>query len=356
MQSRSRRYLRRIGGFWIALAVLLVAARIALPFAIERYLDRVLARDPVYVGHVGDVDVALWRGAYAIDDVVIEKRSGRVPVPLFAAERVDLSILWSALFRGALVAEIDFEAPRLNVVRGRGAATRQTGAETDWRRTVEELFPLRIDRVTARRGEVHYRDFHADPQVDVHVGGVQLELQNLTNSRDIAESRVATVSLDGVPMGQGRVSLSGDFDPLRAPPTFDVDLTVRGAALTQWNDFLRAYAGFDVEAGTFELYAELQADGGRFEGYVKPFFTDVDVLRFEEERDEQSLFASLWEAIVGTAAEVLEDQEHDRQATRIPIAGTTTGTKLGFWPALGSALRNAFFEALVPSLENSVGG
>ena len=135
----------------------------------------------------------------------------------------------------------------------------------------------------------------------------------------------------------------------------DFEGQLRGLSLPSFNDFLRAYVGADVQRGTAQIYAELQAKDGSFSGYVKPFFEGVDVLEIEEEAKEQGLLASLWEALVGVTAETLEDQSRDRVATRIPIAGSVASPQVGFWTTLGNVLRNAFVEALVPALENSVG-
>lgn len=334
---------------------ILVAARAALPIAIQRYVNRVLDRHESYAGRVGDVDVALIRGAYTIEAVEILKRNGKVPVPFFASEWVDLSIQWRALFDGALVGEVSFERPQINLVAAPSRASQQTGAGVDWRETVEDLFPVKINRVNVRDGSLHFRNFHSEPRVDVYVHHLDLLAENLTNSRDLSADRVAQVTLRAVPMNAGLLRARVSLDPFAERPDFDLDAEVKGADLTQWNDFLRAYAKFDVQRGGFSLYAELLAKEDRFDGYVKPFIQDVDVLRFEEERDEQGLLASLWEGVVGVAAEIFEDQPHDRVATRIPIAGSVDDPRVGFWATLGNVVRNAFVESFVPSLERSIG-
>jgi hypothetical protein len=156
-------------------------------------------------------------------------------------------------------------------------------------------------------------------------------------------------------MNRGRLWARVEVDPFAQRPDFDLDGAVTGADLTQWNDFLRAYAGVDVQRGSFSVYVELLGHAGRFEGYLKPFVEDLDVLRLEDEIEEQGFFASIWEALVGGAAEVLEDQPEDRQATRIPLSGSVDDPEASFWAALGGALRNAFVERLLPQLEGSVG-
>lgn len=339
----------------LAVVALAIVARALLPGAIQRYVNGVLDRDETYQGRIGDVDVALIRGAYEIEDVAIEKRNGKVPVPLFAAPVVSLSIRWRALFDGALVGEVELDRPQVNLVAGPTPAQRQGGAGVDWRRTVEDLFPLRIDRLAARKGSIHFRAFDTDPPVDVYLREVDAVAENLTNSLDLSEDRVARVRLTAVPMNAGALRVRASLDPFSSRPDFDFDGQVTGADLTQWNALLRAYAGLDVQRGGISVYSELLARGDRFEGYVKPFLRDVDVLDFREEVEEQGLLASLWEGVVGVTQEVFEDQPNDRLATRIPLSGTVEDPRVGFWTTLANVLRNAFVESFAPRLEGSVG-
>jgi hypothetical protein len=344
----------RQAGIALALLVgLLLAVRALAPIAVQRYVNRTLDRAEGYEGHIGDVDLNLWRGAYEVEQVEIVKSGGRVPVPLLRAPLVDLSLEWGALFDGAIVGEIWFEQPELNFVAG-PAAERQSGAEADWRTVVEDLLPVRINRVTVRDGTMHFRSFGADPPLDVYLQDVDLVVLNLTNSEDLSEDLVARARFEAVPMDRGRVRARMAIDPYAARPSFDLDCQISGVALTHLNDLFRAYAGIDVQRGRLDLVAELQAEDGSFRGYIKPFFADVDVLG-REELDDQSWLASLWEALVGGTVELFEDQEQDRVATRIPIAGTVSSPDVGFWRTLGNVLRNAFLEAFVPSLEHSVG-
>src|SRR5690606_37591710 len=80
---------RRMLEWTIGILVVLIACRVALPYGVEWYVNKKLDESPDYEGHVGDVDIHLYRGAYSIDDVSITKTDGDVPVPLFAAPRVE---------------------------------------------------------------------------------------------------------------------------------------------------------------------------------------------------------------------------------------------------------------------------
>lgn len=351
----------RRGGPWLVIPAafvvlaIAIALRLALPSLIARYVNRTLEANPTYTGSIGEVDVALWEGKYGITDVKILKRGGKVPVPFFVGPRVDLSVEWRALLDGAFVGEVVFERPELNFVNGRSSASSQSGVGGRWRALVESLFPIRINRVEVRDGSIHFRDFDAKLPVDVYLKQVELVARNLTNSTDETTDRVARMRVTAVPMNQGRLRARASFDPLAKPPSFDFDGEVTDADLTEWSRLTRAYLGVDVESGTFAIYAELLSEAGRFKGYVKPFFRNVELLEFPGELTEQNPLRSVWEAVLGAIAGLLERPGSDSAATRIPIAGTVEDPDASFWVALGSAVSNAFVEALPERLEQSVG-
>lgn len=352
-----RRRLRSWRSPWllaaVALVVVLVAARAYAPIAVRHYVNRTLAASEGYEGRIGDVDLNLWRGAYQIQNLDIVKKSGKTPVPLLRAPIVDLSIEWRALFDGAVVGEIWFEHPEFNFVAG-PPEEQQSGVETDWRDVVRKLFPVKINRLTVRDGSVHFRNFHTNPKVDVFLRDVNGVARNLTNSKRLSEDMVAHATFSAVPMNSGHIEAHLAIDPYADSPSFDFDCKVSGVALSNFNDFFRAYAKVDVERGRLELVSELQAKNGSFHGYIKPFFENVEVINKEEVK-EQGFFKTLWESIVGGAADVLKNSTDQAVATRIPISGTVESPRMGFWPTLGNVLRNAFVQAFVPALEHSVG-
>jgi len=55
-----------------AVALLLIAACVAMPYIVEDYANEKLASLDSYDGQVGDIDIHLWRGAYSIDDIEID--------------------------------------------------------------------------------------------------------------------------------------------------------------------------------------------------------------------------------------------------------------------------------------------
>jgi hypothetical protein len=333
----------------LGLVALIVGARIAAPYLIERVVNDKLAGLGGYTGSIDDVDLSLWRGAYQIEGIRIDKSTGKVPVPFLAIERLDLGVEWRALFDGSIVARVVLFRPEVNFVKGPTKAQTQTGKEADWRAELEQLVPLRIDSFVIVDGEVHYRDFHARPKVDVALDHLAVKVTNLTNSKEISADRVADFEVDGVLMKSGRLKVDGDIDPFTKQPTFNLKVRLDDLRITQLNDFLKAYVNVDAEKGKLSLYSDLRAKNGSFEGYAKPLIEGLDLLTWKKE-DERPI-EKLWEGLVGATAEVFENQPHDRLATRLPIEGRFDRPDISAWEAIIETLRNAFVRVLRHGLD-----
>jgi hypothetical protein len=301
---------------------------------------------------VADIDLSLWRGAYQIDGLRIFKTGGKVPVPFLSVREIDLSVEWKALFDGSIVAEIELFAPKLNFVSAKQPQESQTKIDKSWTETVKDLVPFDINRVAIHNGQVHYRDLEAKPRVDIFVQKLHVVARNLTNSESLGKTLYATVKGDALAMGSGKIDFTGRVDPYAKHPTFDLAFSLDGLEIKQLNDFLQAYANVDAEAGTFSLDAEFSASGGRFKGYAKPFIKDLQVLKWDEEKE--GFFGKLWEGLIEVAGEIFEDQSKDRIATRIPLSGSVEGPDADIWTTVGGVLRNAFLQSLRRGLEGSI--
>lgn len=340
----------------VTVLLVLVAARAAAPGLMQWYANRTLDRAANYSGRVGDVDLSLLCGAYKVEDIRIFKTEGEVPVPLFQAERLDFSVQWRALAKGSLVGEVRVLRPQLNIVDGRRPEEKQTGEEADWRAIIRDLFPLRIDTFEVEQGSIHFRNYSSDPQVDIFLRDLNARVTNFTNSRELADTLVATLQLRAVPMDQGRLSLNMRFDPYADPPEFDLNVQLADLKVSSLNDFIEAYANLDVEAGTLDLALELAADQGRIQGYIKPVIHDLTVFSWTEDVQEENegFFRNLWEGLVGLTSEIFENQPRDTVATRVPIDGRIDDPQAGVLPSIAAILRNAFIEAIQPQVEGTV--
>jgi hypothetical protein len=75
---------------------------------------------------------------------------------------------------------------------------------------------------------------------------------------------------------------------------------------------------------------------------------------FSTEEDPKNPLHKLWEGIVELASEIVEDDDTDQVAARIPIGGTIENPEAGVFETLVSVMRNAFVSAFTRSLEGSI--
>ena len=348
MKPRNRKLLIVFG----VLALLLIAARLALPFAVERYVNGKLQTLDSYRGHVGDVDIHLWRGAYSIDAIEIEKIGASRPVPFFKTARLNLSVEWSSLAHGSIVSEAEFLAPELNLVQAKTEDDSQLGGEENWNARLEELFPFRFNTIRLVDGTVRFVAPGISTRDAITARHVNGAVSNLTNVLDAGKRTFADFQVHGEVLDGAPAVVKGSVDAFAAKPTFDVNLEVKKVQLPEVNPWLREYIKADAEAGKFELYLELAAADGRFAGYAKPILQDVDLYRSNEE--EQSPLRRLWEGFLDFAANALENKDADQVAARIPFTGTIDNPETSLFATIASVLRNAFVSAFARSLEGSI--
>jgi hypothetical protein len=341
---------------WILgiVVLLLVVARLALPYAVLHYLNNRMARMGGYSGHITDIDIHLWRGAYTIDRLAINKTGGKLPVPLFSAERTDISLKWRALSRGALRGKVDFFQPQINFVDGQGKGDSQTGRGVDWREQVKALAPIRLDEVNVSDGVVTFHNFVSSPEVDLKMTQVNGQLTNLTNIQKVAGKRVATLHATANILGDAPLETTAQFDPLTRLGDFQYAITVRQIKLVEANDLARAYTGLDFAAGNGDFVMELQAHNGQLDGYAKPLFHDLKIFSWKKdvEENKEGPVKLAYRAVAQGVTWIFENHAKDQFATRVPISGRIDDKNLDTGQAIIGVLRNAFVQAYTPNLEH----
>jgi hypothetical protein len=333
------------------LGLILLGARLALPSVLLWYVNDTIDRNPLYDGKVGDIDVSLWRGAYTIKDIRLDKVTGNVPVPLFSAPRVDLAIEWAALMNGKVVGRIVFDRPELNFVDGSDSSEDQTGSGGPWLSIIRDLFPFKINSAVVHDGSIHFRAFASKPPLDLPLTNLEASVENLTNVRDDISPMAATVKATGLALGHAKLEYEMKIDPFSYKPTFQLALRLLGLDVTKLNDLANAYGGVDFEDGWFNLVVELNGQEGQLDGYVKPLFRHLKVFNPIRDAQKDNPIQYFWEAIVGAAAEILKNQPRDQVATLIPVTGDVTSPNQDILATIGNVLRNAFIRAYLPRLQ-----
>jgi hypothetical protein len=335
----------------VVVAVLGVA-RIAAPYYVKDAIDRRLAAIPGYTGRVDGVMLHLWRGAYRIDGMRIEKRDGHVTEPFFSAKRIDFSIAWNEVFHGRLVSRIYAKDAQLAFERGPDAASSQLTADKRWQDVVNDLFPIDITYLDIDGGVLKFVDTTHKPEVDISIHDLRVHASGLQNRpAPDGDPYPAKIDVTGVSIGGGDLHLFTKLQPLAEKPHFQLNIELKKVDLPALNDFLKAYTGVEVAGGRFEVFAQMEMGDGRYDGYVKPFFSD---LNFSDVKDEdKSLGHKIWKSIVAGIANLVKNKNSKQVATRIPFSGETDTMDIHTWKTIENALHHGFVKALSQGFEGT---
>jgi hypothetical protein len=349
---RSRR--RKMLGLLIVLGLLLGIGRAILPWVVRDYVNRTIDRNPLYAGKIGEVEIHLWRGAYSIRDVRLNKTTGNVPVPLFSAKRVDFAMEWRALAQHRLVGRVLMEEPELNFVDAPDESESQTGAGGPWLQMIRDLFPFKINSAILHNGSVHFRAYQTPKPVDVYLSQLEGTIDDLGNIYDESKPMVSTVQARALVMDQAKLEYKMTMDPFSYRPTFHMTLRLLGLDVSKINDLALAYGKFDFKRGWFDLVVEAESTEGQLTGYVKPLFRNIKVFSLTQDIKEDNVFQFFWQALVGATTTILKNPSRDQFGTLIPFTGeASSATTVDLLATIGNVLRNAFVRAYLPRLESN---
>ncbi|WP_338873004.1 DUF748 domain-containing protein [Spirosoma sp. SC4-14] len=346
--------MKRTSKILIVLAVLLVTARLLLPYFVLRYVNKTLADMGDYTGHVDDIDIQLIRGAYQIDDMRIRKINGNIKEPFLYIPKTDLSVEWKSLFRGRLVSEVECYDPIINFAFSENEANNQTGAEVDWTAYLKKLLPININRFAVIDGTVNLTSLITQPRADLSLKQFQGEIRNIRNVEDKNQKLPSPVVATGnVPGYGGTMAFSANMNLLKLVPDFDYNLRFNDMQLVKLNPLAREYANLDFERGTVSIYSEMAMYDSKLNGYLKPLTKGMKIFDLNE-HDHRSVGQFFTELIAQAGTAVLKNQKHDQVATRIPLNGTVEDVKTAIWPTVFGVLRNAYIKAFKNEFDNNI--
>jgi hypothetical protein len=219
--------------------------------------------------------------------------------------------------------------------------TAKTAQQVAGRSDVE----LRVDRLDVAKSRIGFVNEAANPPYRIALSDTDLTIEHLTNG---AHDGRASLRLRGQLMGQGETRVTATLEPRRGSADADVSAAIERADMGRLNDLVRAYGGFDARAGEFSLYAELHANGGDINGYLKPLFHGLEV---GDGASGDGLRHRIYDAMVGAAAKGLRNNPRGDIATVVPISGRVDQPDVGVWTTIGELLRNAFIKEILPGFD-----
>lgn len=336
-----------------------ILLRVAAPSIITWYANRTIQQTDGISGSVADVDLHVIAGSYSIFQTNIRQTGDSQDLPLFVVERIDISILWSALLKGEWVAEVNIIRPLVSLYDRPQDKVFESEAVTNektWLGLARNLSPFAIDKLTVENGT-----FSMDAQSQLKrskftVQNIQLAATDISNSK--SATTIANAKLTGDIQDHAKILVNASFDPNTAKPTFDINLEMEKLPVSYIDSLIKFYAPFDFEAGQLDLASELKAVEGQVTGYLQAGIYELDVFSWHEDvvEDGDNPALLIVEMIGGALATLFANNDKDLVATRVPIEGALDDPNVSTFDALSGILRNAFIEAYSLKVENSVSG
>ena len=232
--------------------------------------------------------------------------------------------------------------------RGDQPTAGEKAAKVSAKVTQQPSVAVRVDRIKIADSKLDYRNETADPAVDLFVSDCNVTLTDFSNVAGAPDATPGKATVTAKFMGSGDTHVDASFQPRKDRTDFQVALRIDDTDVTTMNDLWRAYGGFDMQAGTFAFYSELQVREGRIDGYVKPIFRDLKILSPSE---KEPLPKKIYEGIVAGAGKILTNPPHDQIATKTDLSGPLANPHASILQITGNLVRNAFFNAILPGLD-----
>ena len=344
----------------VVTVLLLILASVGAPYAVQYYINQQINQTKGITGQVGDVDLHLYRGAYAVDDIeiyAVDEQSS--PKPLLSVKTLDFSLAWSAVLNGNLVTNMVFSQPKV-VVYDKDTTTpeqnQQVKDERTWIGLANNLVVFSIDTLKIIDGKISLVNQTKKGEIPTYIANINADIKNITNAQNLTKTLVTSVDVKGDLMGEATLTLVGKLDPFSEQANFDFNMEVQRFSVKQIQTVFNVYTPFDIEAGGIDGAMELAAKSNEVNGYAKAGVYDLSIFSWREdaEKDDDGLFTIIFEGGADLLSAILENDESQLVAARIPIEGTLDNTDISTFQAVVSVLKNAFFDATKMQVDDIV--
>jgi len=323
------------------LVALVVTARVYLPFYVKNYVNNVLSDLPGYYGQIEGVDISLWRGAYAINGLYLNRIDADSEIPFLDLKKTDISIQWKSLLKGKIVSEIEMTQPSLTYVfEDQNKSDAPDPNSEDWTKALTDLVPIDINRLYINQGKIAFVQLAANPNIDLKLDSIELEAKNLKNVVTKGQELPSEILATAVSIGNGTVNLKGKMNILKEIPDIDISFALENAAATSLNDLTKYYAGLDFNKGSYGIFSEIAIANGYLKGYLKPILKDAKLLGKED-----SFLNGVWEGFVGFFKFAMKNHKNNTLATNVPLEGNLNNVKTKIWPTVINIFKNAWIQS-----------
>jgi len=217
-----------------------------------------------YTARVPELDFHLIGLSVTLKNAQLSQQSHPDP-PVAQFGKVHASVQWKALLHGRLVADFEFDNPKLHIdLRQLESEVKDPTNFEDkgWQDAARDIYPLKINHFAVNNGEVTYID--KDAKRPLELRNVQLRATNIRNVRSPDNVYPSTISMTTDVFGSGRLEVEGRANFLSEPHVgLNVDFKFAQVPLAALNPVagrvnLRVRKGILDAAGHLEYSPEVE--------------------------------------------------------------------------------------------------
>jgi hypothetical protein len=185
----------------LTIIVALILFRLYLPTLAKNYANNELNEDPLYSGHVEEIKIHLWRGAYT------------------AVDAIDVGISWKELVHFRILAKVRIDDLRLDIFKVvaskplPGTKAEKKEEAHNWHVVFKKFVPLDISSFSVDGDSIHYKDMQSKPPVDVYLDQLEIYGTNFTNSNQLSNHLFGDINFHARAMKSGDLKIKVNIIP-----------------------------------------------------------------------------------------------------------------------------------------------
>lgn len=333
---KKKRYL-----FPAVLLTILIVGRIMLPSILLKKANNYLSEfAPHYYIHLTDLDLSIIPMYYRFEGVTGKLKDTNQE--FLSVDKVEVSVAWREIFKGRILTDIDIFKLHFLLIKDLKKLTLPKKEASD------VFFPVKIERIDLMDSTISFENYKS-PKDEGHlkIFNINGRIYNINPSKKNPFTRfyLAANILDS----QSKFQFTGMLNPAHKPPTWILDAEAKNILLTSLNPYLIKHLPLTFNKGILDFYSEVKSENHRMEGYVKPFFKDIDVVANQEKFLGIKHFGI--EIVTALVNLILRQSDTKTLATVIDF-DYDKELKIKTSKAVSKAIEHGFKQSLSPEIEH----
>ncbi len=253
------RALRGVAAAVLILLILLFAASFFVDEPMRRHMEtKMNASLKGYSVRLPGLHFQLIGMSVTLRDLTVRQKADP-ETPVLRIPTLHASVEWSELLTGHVVADFRIDRPQIRVDLPQLEAEAKDPTpvrDEGWQQAVEAIYPLKINLLRIRDGDVVYID--QDPNLPLHIAHLDARAENIRNIRSRAHDYPSAFHAEAVVFDRGHAVLDGHADFLSEPfPGVHTTYAIRDVPIDRFRPIVER-SNLVVKGGTLSSSGEIE--------------------------------------------------------------------------------------------------